>query len=314
MNTSFRWLVASTLFAAAALTASARIERIVERSFAVGATGHLYLETESGEIRVEPGDDAAVHVRARQRIAASTEAEADELLRQLQLTFEHNGNAVRVVSRYARRTTAFHFGSWPPVNVDFIVKVPRGFQSELVTSGGAIIVGNLDGKASARTSGGSIRFGRMGDTVSARTSGGSINVDGARGSVELRTSGGNITVGQIAGPAEFSTSGGSIRAESVTGALQANTSGGSIRAGLVGPLTGDSHLSTSGGSVRLTLDPAAAFRLDASTSGGHVNAQGLTIKLEQGGSRSRLAGAVNGGGPLVKLRSSGGGIEILGRN
>lgn len=314
MHASFCCLVVSTLLAATAAPASARIERIVERSFAVSGTGRLYVDTEAGEIRVEPGEASTVQVRARQRIAASTEAEADELLRKLQLTFEQKGNDIRVISRYERRIAAFNFGSWPPVKVDFVVKVPRAYESELVTSGGPIVVGSLDGKASARTSGGSIRFGQMGATVIARTSGGSISLDGARGSVELRTSGGNITAGEIAGTAELSTSGGSIRAESVAGAIRASTSGGSIRAGLTGPLTGDSHLSTSGGSLRLNLDSTAAFQLDASTSGGHVDADGLTIKLEKGGSRNRLAGAVNGGGPLVKLRTSGGGIEIRGRN
>ena len=47
----------------------------------------------------------------------------------------------------------------------------------------------------------------------------------------------------------------------------------------------------------------------ASTSGGSVDAEGLTLTLEKGG-RSRLAGNVNGGGPLLKLRTSGGNIEV----
>ncbi len=54
-----------------------------------------------------------------------------------------------------------------------------------------------------------------------------------------------------------------------------------------------------------------ACRLDASASGGDVDAEGLTLTLEKSGrSRGRLAGAVNGGGPVLKLRSSGGGISI----
>jgi hypothetical protein len=42
-----------------------------------------------------------------------------------------------------------------------------------------------------------------------------------------------------------------------------------------------------------------------------VDASGLTLTLEKGGSgRSRLVGAVNGGGPLLKLRTSGGDITV----
>jgi hypothetical protein len=62
--------------------------------------------------------------------------------------------------------------------------------------------------------------------------------------------------------------------------------------------------------VTATVDKSAAFRLDASTSGGSVDAQGLTMTLEGRTRRNRLAGDVNGGGPLLKLRSSGGGVAV----
>jgi len=45
-----------------------------------------------------------------------------------------------------------------------------------------------------------------------------------------------------------------------------------------------------------------------------VNASGLTITIEKGGTgKSRLVGAVNGGGPLLKLRSSGGDVTVHSR-
>jgi hypothetical protein len=57
--------------------------------------------------------------------------------------------------------------------------------------------------------------------------------------------------------------------------------------------------------------PGAGFELDASTSGGDVRAEGLTITIAKGGvGKSRLAGSVNGGGPILKLRSSGGDISV----
>jgi hypothetical protein len=63
--------------------------------------------------------------------------------------------------------------------------------------------------------------------------------------------------------------------------------------------------------VSVTVDRQAAFRLDASTSGGGIDATGLTLTLENASrDRGRLAGAVNGGGPLLKLRTSGGGITV----
>jgi hypothetical protein len=311
MNTSLRCFFTAGLFAGSALVVHARIERVVEQSFPVSGAGSLHVETAGGTIRVVPASDQVVRVKAKQRIKADSEAEADEVLKKLALTIEQQGNDVRAVAKYESRSGGFHFGSWPPVQVDFEISVPAGFATDLHTAGGGITVGDLAGKASLRTSGGSITLGKMGGPVDARTSGGSIALAEARGPVELKTSGGNITAGRVAGPADLSTSGGSIKIESAEAQLQAHTSGGSIRAGINGALKDECTLSTSGGSVRVTLDKGAAFRLDASTSGGDVDAEGLTLTLEKGSrSRGRLAGAVNGGGPLLKLRASGGSISI----
>lgn len=311
MNSSLRFLIAAGLFAATNAFTHARIERVVEKTFPATVAGTLYVETQGGSVQVTVASDSKVHVTARQKIRADSDAEADELLKKLSLTIAQEGNDVRARAEYEKQPLGFRFGSWPPVQVDFVIAVPAAFATDLRTSGGSIRVGDLGGKSQARTSGGSISLGKMGGSVKARTSGGSINLDSAQAEVNLDTSGGNITVGRVSGPAELSTSGGSIKIESATGGLTAKTSGGSIRAGLAGPLREECVLSTSGGSVRVNVDKAAAFRLDASTSGGSVDAEGLTVTLEKGSSgRSRLAGAVNGGGPLLKLRSSGGGIVI----
>jgi hypothetical protein len=310
MNSS-RFLLTAGLIAATVLAAHARIERLVEKTFPVSGAGVLHLETQGGAIRVTPSTDSVVRITAKQNINANTEAEADELLKKLELTFEQNGNNVSAVSKYERQPSGWRMGSWPPVNVEFTVTVPAAFATDLHTAGGSITIGDLTGKAVARTSGGGIKLGKMGGEVSAHTSGGSITLDEARGRVDLNTSGGNVSVGRVAGPAKLSTSGGSIKVDSVESVLNAHTSGGSIQANIAGALKEECTLSTSGGSVRVSVDKQAAFRLDASTSGGGVDAEGLTLTLEKGTrARSHLVGSVNGGGPLLKLRSSGGGIVV----
>jgi len=311
MNTSLRFVFLAGLFAAPALVATARIERVVEKSFSVSGAGTIRLETHGGQINVAPSKDSVVKITARERIRADTDAEADELLKKLELTFDQNGNDVTATARYESQPLGFHWHSWPPVNVDFTVSVPASFAADVRTSGGAITIGDLGGKVAARTSGGSIKLGKIGAEIDARTSGGGITIDEARGAATLKTSGGSIKAGRIAGPADISTSGGGITLESVEGPVHAHTSGGSVRAGITGALKEDSSLSTSGGSVSVNVAKSAAFRLDAATSGGGVDAAGLTLTLEKAGhGRSSLAGAVNGGGPLLKLRTSGGNIVV----
>jgi hypothetical protein len=310
MNSALRLTFAALL--AAAVPALAKIERTIEKTFAVAGGGTLQAETFGGAIRVSPGADHAVRVVVKQTIKAGTDAEADELLKKLELTLEQEGNDVRLVANYERKPDSWlRWGSWPPVQVAFEVTVPAGYATKLSTSGGGITVGDLQGACDARTSGGAIKLGQMGGAVRAHTSGGSITLAGAGGPATLKTSGGNISAGPVAGTADFSTSGGNIKVDSVAGALRAHTSGGSVSAAIAGPLTADCSLGTSGGSVRVTVAKAAAFRLDASTSGGGVDASGLTIALEKSSrDRHRLAGAVNGGGPLLKLRTSGGSISV----
>jgi hypothetical protein len=291
--------------------AQAKIERTVEKTFTVNAAGTIHLDTGGGAIRVTPGPDGQVKITARERIDASSDGEADELLKHLDLQFDQSGNDVRASAKYDRPSIGFHFGSWPPVQVEFIAIVPAAYATDLHTSGGGITIGDLGGTVNARTSGGPIAIGKVGSAVDARTSGGGITLDAARGEVKLDTSGGPINVGRISGPADLSTSGGSIRIEAVEQSITAHTSGGSIRASIIGPLKADSTLSTSGGGIHLAVDKKVAFNLDASTSGGSVDADGLTITLEHAGKgHDKLVGAVNGGGPLLKLRSSGGSIRV----
>jgi hypothetical protein len=311
MKSTPRFLLAAGLLALAPFAAHAKIERVIEKTFTVQPGGTLHVDTQGGEVRVSPSSDNLVKVTARERIRAGSESEADDILKNLELKIEQSGNEVSALAKYDHESIGFHFGSWPPVSVDFIVSVPASFSADVHTSGGGITIGDLNGKVNARTSGGGIKLGKLGSEVDARTSGGGVSLEESRGPAVLHTSGGSITVGRVMGAAELSTSGGGIKIDSVEGAVQAHTSGGSVRAGIAGPLKEDCVLSTSGGGVKVNVDKAAAFRLDASTSGGGVDADGITITMESSNrGRSRLAGSVNGGGPLLKLRSSGGDIVV----
>jgi len=308
-----RFVATGCILAAVTATASAKIERTVEKSFQVQPGAHLTAATAGGDIRVMPSSDSVIKVVAKEHIRASTEAEADALLQKLDLVIEQHGNDVTATASY-KEGSGFHFGGWPPVQVDFLVTVPSRTSVELKTSGGDVAVGDLDGAVRARTSGGEIELGKIGADIDASTSGGNVRLDEGRAVVKLSTSGGNISAGRVAGPADLRTSGGDIRIDSVEGTLSAHTSGGDVKAVFAGPLKGDCSLSTSGGEVKATVGHGVGFQLDAATSGGDVNAAGLTITIDRGGQgKSSLSGAVNGGGPLLKLRSSGGDIVVASR-
>jgi|HubBroStandDraft_1064217.scaffolds.fasta_scaffold42647_2 hypothetical protein len=313
MSQVTRFAASACLLAALAAPASAKIERVVEKTFTVQPGVHLRVETSGGDIRVETSGDPVVRVVAKEHIHAGSDAEADEILKKLDLTIEQNGNEIVATASY-EGGMGFHFGSWPPVQVEFVVTAPAGASAGLKTSGGDVGVGDLAGDVRARTSGGNIRLGSIGGDIDASTSGGNVVLAEGRGSVRLSTSGGNISVERIVGPASLDTSGGDIRVDSVGNTLIARTSGGNVKASFEGTLKGDCTLSTSGGEVKASVGKGAGFQLDASTSGGEVDAAGITITIDHGGiGRSSLSGQVNGGGPVLKLRSSGGDIRVVTR-
>lgn len=293
--------------------AQAKIVRTVEKTFAVEPGGRLKVLTQGGDVRVKTGATNQVLVTAKQTIRASSEKEADELLELLSLEIAQKGNDVSAEAKFDAKTFGFRWGR-TPVTVDFEVTVPDHFNADIHTSGGDIIIGSLTGEVRARTSGGDMKFDRIAGDLVASTSGGDVILKEGTARVKISTSGGDILIDRAGGPTEVSTSGGDIIIESAEQLISARTSGGEIHAVLTSPLKNDCLLSTSGGEVYVQVVKGAGFMLDAHTAGGDVDASGLTLTIDKGGvGKSRLSGEVNGGGPRLKLRASGGDITVRAR-
>jgi DUF4097 and DUF4098 domain-containing protein YvlB len=144
-------------------------------------------------------------------------------------------------------------------------------------------------------------------SVDLKTGGGSINLSDLKGTVEANTSGGSITLGRIQGDVDVQTSGGAIRVDEVAGNIDAYTSGGSINAKISKQPSYDCRLRTSGGSVTVYLAPQIAVDLEASTSGGRVNSEFDVDGLVK---KQKIRGKINGGGPKLELKTSGGSVRI----
>jgi hypothetical protein len=62
--------------------------------------------------------------------------------------------------------------------------------------------------------------------------------------------------------------------------------------------------------VRTEIDPGASVSIDATASGGSVNSE-VPVTVQGKIERGSLRGDMNGGGPTLRLRSSGGGVRIV---
>lgn len=208
---------------------------------------------------------------------------------------------------YIRR----HGGRTNPISPSFYVTVPEKFDLKLVTSAGSIHVGDLEGKIDVKTSGGSLSFENIKGPIDGHTSGGSITIIRCDDDVDVHTSGGSISIGQAKGNIRAKTSGGSINIDEVYGYIDASTSGGSVTAHLAEQPRDDCRLSTSGGSVTVYLAEGIGVDLDAKTSSSGRVKSDMRLQIKNGRvKRNIMAGRLNGGGPELYLRTSGGNIYI----
>jgi hypothetical protein len=143
--------------------------------------------------------------------------------------------------------------------------------------------------------------------IDLNTSGGSIEIENLTGKVEAYTSGGSITLEDLQGDVNIKTSGGSLDLDNIIGRINAKTSGGSIKLKLPKNPTKDSKLKTSGGSITAYLAKDVAVNLTAKTSGGRVSSE-FAVKGDI--SKRKIEGTINGGGPELVLKTSGGSVRV----
>jgi hypothetical protein len=251
--------------------------------------GRLRVRLDAGSIEVEPGGDDAV------RVEASYTGAMDFALRS-------DGRDVELEGRSQGFLGLFGGG-----RVQVRLRVPARFSLDLQTAGGSLDLSDVGGSVRARTSGGSIALDGARARAELETSGGSIEAWDVADRVVARTSGGGITVVGARGGVDVETSGGNLRIHDVQGPVRARTSGGSISLRFAARPEGD--VRTSGGSIEAELPEGAGVDLEARTSGGRVEVDApLVVRGELG--RDRVLGALFGGGPGLRLETSGGNIRV----
>lgn len=299
----FITLMASTVFALllASLSFSQELQKSgrhyvaeITKNFKVKPGGELHIFDVSGNVSVTVWDKSEVFITEVTKMDVYTEDEARTVLERSKSSYRQVDNRIEVGGEYHRR-------DW--IKSEFDINVPQKFNVDIETRSGDISVVGLTGLVELSTSGGEIVLRDIDGEVDAKTSGGDIEVINSTKRVEIRTSGGDLMLEEIGGPliaktsggditligskdrAELRTSGGDIVLRNVGGEVQAQTSGGDIE---VDETRGAVEVHTSGGDIDIT---DVDGELDASTSGGDIDGR-----------------SINGG---VRVSTSGGDIDLL---
>lgn len=178
------------------------------------------------------------------------------------------------------------------VTVAITVLVPRGARVRVASGNGAITVERVSGEVEAATGNGRVRVAGTEGRVRVTTGNGAVEVRDARAAVRATTGNGDVTVTTAEGPVE---------ARSGNGDIDVHIS--ALRAG------DDMSFSTGSGSVRLTLPASYNGELDASTGNGEMRSD-FDLRIKGRLDPRRIRATIGTGGPMLRLSTGNGGLEV----
>lgn len=176
------------------------------------------------------------------------------------------------------------------------------------TMGGRLEIVNCDAKIDAKTWGGKVILLENKGDVKVKTLGGNIEIRNQKGKVHASTSGGNISGNGLWGELQCSTWGGNIKLWNITGNVGASTKGGNIEAEIKS-VNEYIWLDTAGGNIKTVLPLKQGLNVDISSSRVVVP---VLQNFDGFKTQNQLVGKLNGGGPSVKIKGTGGNIRIFG--
>ena len=160
------------------------------RTYTLAPGGELIVVNVNGGIEVDASSGAAVEVRAERKARASTDEEAREALKEIEIVEEVAPARVRIETRTPR---VRRFSG----DVRYKVQVPPGLTLRMSTTNGGVRLTNVDGRIVATTTNGGVVGKALSGSVRAHTTNGGVDVAMLRvdGDVDLETTNGGIDLG-----------------------------------------------------------------------------------------------------------------------
>lgn len=309
MHTIHRFALAFLIAAGTPALAHAA-DLTFHRSLNVNGNVSLNVCTNSGDLHVLGVDGNTVQISGKvhsggwQFLGASLGGSTDAMKKAAENPpIEQTGNMIRVGNH---DTCSGHLFS--NLAIDYEISIPKNSTVIAESGSGDVHIESISGLVHAESGSGGIRVNGIGSGSKLETGSGNIDAQHATGTLQAHTGSGGIQIhdSQIS-DAQFGTGSGDISAAYVRGSLKADTGSGSVT--IFGNPGSDWKLETGSGDIRFHADPNAKFTLDASSSSGDINSK-LPIMVYGHMEHGTLRGPVNGGGPMVKMRTGSGDISL----
>jgi hypothetical protein len=309
-----RWLFGAALVVTALCRTAAAVERVVEKEFPVEAGTRLRVSLFRGPIRVQGSDDGKLHLVLREIAESADPAEAERLLRRIEVTVVQDGPEIVATGRNAR-PLEWTWDKAAPLSLSCEVKVPAECDLELETANGDVTLGNHKGALVIRSENGAVFAGEQAGSVKISSQGGDVSVTSCVGELLITAKGGNVTIGRAKGPASVVASGGLVEVQDAQNHLEITADGADIRAAFSHGCKESARLIAKGGNIEAIFDTRSTFTLKAKSSVfSQIKARNLPLVVAAGKvGGSSLTATLNGGGPVVEISASGGSVRLVGR-
>ncbi len=268
-------ILSCLLTGATAEDISQAVNKVIEKTYNVNPDGRLTVNADIGRIDIQTHTQDSVEIVITKKAKRQSDRRVQKALADFKVTFDATRSGVSITGAFQRGK---NYWRWHPLfeldhlDIRFLVTVPRRYNVDLNTQSGNISTDGLTGAVQAQTAAGNMRF------------------NGIKGPISGRSNAGNITLANCQGTVDIKTYVGNIQAEVPTQPQHQWT------------------LQTSIGNIRGRLNSNIAVEIDARTSIGNLSTD---FMVRGNVTRSRLLGTINGGGPLLKFRTSIGNIRLL---
>ena len=206
----------------------------------------LGIESNMGEINLEPSSDGKLHVYARITGRASSESGSKAAAEAAKVVIEQ-GQITRIYVDKANTPANSN------ISTDFKIQVPNGMTINADNRMGRIVASHMDGNLELKSD--------MGEII----------VEDTRGDINAASRMGSLNVKKVTGKIDTSTDMGRIYIEDPAGEVRASTRMGEIELISAAPLIESYYLNTDNGRIFFRLPRKSNLTLEAETRRGSIS-------------------------------------------
>ncbi len=255
-----------------------------DRSYNVSGKAALSVEVDDASVRVTAcGGCRTVHIHV--------EARGGDLSR-FRVTDLQGGDGIHFALKHQDMSRSF-FSGWHGRSPEIVIETPAETQLMIRSGNGALSVAGVRGGADLRTGNGAVSMSGVTGNLRATTGNGAIQITQADGSLVATTGDGSMNIDGRFSQFETHSGDGSIRLSLAPGSK----------------LSASSRIATGDGAIALTLPRDLQAEISATSGGGNI-ANDLPLQVNTSAGRNSLHGAMNGGGPMLRIQSGDGSIAL----